>query len=92
MGGNAGERMRGERLGVAAEVLGVVMGPSKDVRYKGPVEFSVFGVAPSGGGMVATDAMLLGGGREPKTEGVAWPAMGCRVHCQSSAVDAFTCD
>ena len=79
-------------MGVAAEVLGVVMGPSKDVRYKGPVKFSVVGVVPTGGGMVATDAMLLGGGKEPKTEEVAGPAMGGRVHCQSSALDACTCD
>ena len=84
--------MRGELLGVAVEVLGVVMGPSKDVRYEGQLSFLLLVLPQLVGGMVATDAMLLGSGKEPKTEGVAGPAMGGRVHCQSSALDACTCD
>ena len=84
--------MRGELPGMAVEVLGVVTGPSKDVRYEGQLSFLLLVLPPTGGRMVATDAMLLGSGKEPKTEEVARAAMGCRVHCQSCALDACTCD
>ena len=84
--------MRGERLDVAAEVLGVVMGQARMSSTRDQLSFLLLVLPQLVGWEVVTDAMLLGGGREPKTEEVAGPAIGAGVHCQSSAHDAYTCD
>ena len=68
MGGNAGDRIRGMDFGVLPIGLGVASGPNIEGRKSElePIPLMVAWPLLCAGASVATEAILLGGGREPR--------------------------
>ena len=68
MGGNAGDRIRGVDFSVLPIGLGMASGPNMEGRKSklNAIQLMVAWPLPCAGASVAMEAILLGGGREPR--------------------------